>query len=74
MKKFFLLASVFFCIISCSKVTTFTIEATYSDYRDVKGKLYPFKTHQSFGPQSFDLEIKSVEINTKISPDTFNVE
>ena len=53
---------------------TFTIEATYSDYRDVKGKLYPFKTHQSFGPQSFDLEIKSVEINTKISPDTFNVE
>jgi hypothetical protein len=53
---------------------TFTIESTYDDYRDVKGKLYPFKIHQSFGPQAFDLDVKSVEVNTKISPDIFSVE
>ncbi len=53
---------------------SFTIESTYDDYREVNGMLYPFKIRQSFGPQAFDLEVKSVEINTKIPADTFSVE
>jgi zinc protease len=49
-----------------------TISTVYSDYQDVKGGLkYPFKMKQSFGPQAFTINIKSIELNTDVSDDTF---
>ena len=50
MKKFFLLASVFFCIISCSKVTTFTIEANTDHPENKKVYLIAIGQYNTPGP------------------------
>ena len=50
MKKFFLLASVFFCIIGCSKVTTFTIEATTDHPENKKVYLIAIGQYNTPGP------------------------
>ena len=43
------------------------------DYKEVDGIKYPFKISQSFGPQSIDLTVQSVEINTGLPDDLFEV-
>ena len=43
------------------------------DYREVNGLKYPFKILQSFGPQSIDLTVESVEVNTGLADDLFEV-
>lgn len=46
----------------------------YSDYKEVDGKLYPFKIKQSMGPQSFEMTVSSVKINTGMDDSIFEVE
>ncbi len=52
------------------------IETTtyYSDYKEVDGKLYPYKIKQSMGPQSFEMNVSSIRINTGIDDSIFELE
>ncbi len=53
---------------------SFTQTTDYSDYREVKGLKFPFMITQQMGPQSFELKVDSVEINTGVSDDLFKVD
>jgi zinc protease len=48
-----------------------TVTTTYSDYREIEGVLYPFKSVQSLGPQVLEMETKSIEINSGINDSVF---
>ncbi len=50
---------------------SFTIVSLFSDYKVVNGINYAHKIKQSFGPQTLDMEVKSVEQNTKLGDDIF---
>ncbi|MEJ5351007.1 MAG: insulinase family protein [Melioribacteraceae bacterium] len=60
-----------------SNVTTpqgsFAQTMDLSDYRDVQGLKYPFKYVQSFGPQSIELNVSSIEVNTNLPDSLFEV-
>jgi len=46
----------------------------YSDYRDVEGLKYPFAIRQTAGPQTIDLKVVSVKINSKLKDELFRVD
>lgn len=48
-----------------------TIVSIFSDYKVVNGINYAHKIKQSFGPQTLDMEVISVEQNTKLGDDVF---
>jgi outer membrane lipoprotein-sorting protein len=48
-----------------------TIE--YSDYKEVSGIKFPHKLKQSFGPQSIEVTVSSIKINTNLSDDIFQI-
>jgi zinc protease len=50
---------------------TMVITSLFSDYKEVNGIKFAHKIAQSFGPQALDMEVLSVEFNTKVSDDTF---
>ncbi len=52
---------------------TFNQTTDMDDYRDVQGVKYPFKMSQSFGPQTIDLTVTSVEVNTGLSDSLFEI-
>lgn len=49
----------------------FTVTGIFSDYKDVNGIKLPYKIIQIFGPQSLDMEVTSIEMNTKLGDDIF---
>jgi len=49
----------------------FVVMGLYSDYKDVNGIKIAHKIKQSFGPQALDMEVTSVEVNTKLGDDVF---
>ena len=51
-----------------------SVETAYDDYRDVNGILFPFEIRQQAGPQTINMEVQSVEIDTNMSDDVFNIE
>ena len=51
----------------------FTVAITFDDYREVEGVKYPFKFNQTVGPQSMDMEVESIEINSGLSDSLFEV-
>lgn len=52
----------------------FVATKTLSDYTEVKGVKFPYMIKQSFGPQTFDMKMESMEVNTKLPNGTFAVE
>ncbi len=49
-------------------------ESVYSDYKKI-GKVYvPYHLNQTVGPNEMDLELKTIEINPKLSNDLFELE
>jgi zinc protease len=49
-----------------------TSTMTYGKYQEVKGGLkYPFEMKQSVAGQNIKYTVKSVELNTDVSDDTF---
>jgi len=50
-----------------------SITTLLSDYREVEGVLFPFKMNQSMGPQSFDVLVKSIEVNKGIDDKIFEL-
>lgn len=49
----------------------FVVMGLYSDYKEVNGIKIAHKIKQSFGPQALDMEVTSVEVNTKLGDDIF---
>jgi predicted Zn-dependent peptidase len=47
------------------------ISSLFSDYKVVSGIKYAHKTVQSFGPQTLDMVVTSIEVNTKLGDDVF---
>ncbi|MGK9476806.1 insulinase family protein [Melioribacter sp. OK-6-Me] len=52
---------------------SFTQTTDMSDYKEVNGVKYPFKYIQSFGPQSIELNVSTIEINTGLPDSLFEV-
>ncbi len=52
---------------------SFTQTLDFGDYRDVQGVKYPFKLTQNVGPNTIDLTVNSIEINTGLKDDLFEV-
>jgi zinc protease len=50
---------------------TFTKINEYSDFRRVDGVMYPFKLKQTTGPQSLEMTVSSIKVNTGIPDSTF---
>jgi hypothetical protein len=51
-----------------------TQSVEYLDYREVDGVKFPHKASISMGPQKMEAEVASIEVNTGVSDDVFNVE
>lgn len=49
-------------------------ETYYSDYKEVDGKLYPFKIKQGVGQQSFEINVSSVKVNTGLEDSIFELD
>lgn len=66
-----------FLIRSVSQISspqgTVTQTTDMDDYRDVQGMKYPFKLSQNFGPQTIDLSVSSIEINTGLNDVLFEI-
>ncbi len=52
---------------------SFTQTTKFGDYREVNGVKYPFKLTQSMGPQSIELKVKSLKVNTGLSDSIFDI-
>jgi hypothetical protein len=50
-----------------------TISTSFSDYSEVKGINFPMSMKQVMGPQSFDITVKSIEINSGIDDSKFAI-
>lgn len=49
----------------------FTVVGLYADYKEVNGIKFAHKIVQIFGPQQLDMDVTSVEVNTKLGDDIF---
>ena len=48
--------------------------STFGDYREIKGVKFPFAIGQQMGPQTIDLQVLSVKVNTKLKDDFFKID
>ena len=51
-----------------------TMVTNFSDYREVNGVMYPFSIKQQVGPQMLDMKVNSIEVNTGLSDNDFQVD
>ena len=51
----------------------FTQSTLLNDYREVEGVKYPFKLSQSVGPQTIELEVISIKVNSGLDDKLFEV-
>ena len=60
-----------------SEITTpqgsFTQTIDLSDYKEVDGYLFPYKLSQTMGPQSINLEVTSIKINSGLPDEMFEI-
>ncbi len=55
--------------LKCKEISTSmqgTVTTFYSNYKPVKGVLFPMSLKQNMGPQSFDIVISSIEVNNGV--------
>lgn len=45
-----------------------------SNYKEVNGVKFPYSIKQSFGPQTFDMKMESMEVNAKLAKGVFSAE
>jgi len=48
-----------------------TVISELSDYKEVNGIMFAHKTKQFFGPQTLDMTVTAIEINTKLGDEVF---
>ena len=53
---------------------SFTQSVEYQDYQPVEGVMFPHKATISMGPQKMEAEVASLEVNTGVSEEVFNIE
>lgn len=51
-----------------------TVTASYGDYREVDGILFPFSIKQQVGPQNLDMKVDGIDINKGVSDDLFKID
>ncbi len=51
-----------------------TQSVEYQDYQEIDGIMFPQKASISMGPQKIEAEVASIEVNTGVSDDAFNVD
>ncbi len=51
-----------------------TISSDIGDYREVDGVMIPFAVKQQVGPQSMDMKVESVKLNSGVSDEVFNID
>ncbi len=51
-----------------------TITSDAGDYREVDGIMIPFDLKQQVGPQSMDMKVESVKLNSGVSDEVFKVD
>ncbi len=51
----------------------FTQTIDFDDYKDMQGVKYPYKIIQNVGPNTIDLTVDSIEVNTGLKDDLFEV-
>ncbi len=47
------------------------ITSLFEDYKEVNGMKFAHKITQSFGPQTLDMEVTSIEVNSKVGDEVF---
>lgn len=47
------------------------MESNFSNFKEVNGIVYPHTIVQSFGPQKIEMNVVSIDINTKLGDDLF---
>ncbi|MEN8191750.1 MAG: insulinase family protein [Bacteroidota bacterium] len=52
---------------------TFTVAIEFDDYREVEGVKYPYKFSQTVGPQSMEMEVESIVVNSGLDDSMFEV-
>ncbi len=50
---------------------TMTVPTGFSDYKEVNGVKFPHKMTQSFGPQNFEFNVSSIQINEGVTEEDF---
>lgn len=50
---------------------TMSVPTGYSNYKEAKGVKFPYTITQSFGPQTIEFEVSSIQINEGVSPGDF---
>jgi predicted Zn-dependent peptidase len=48
--------------------------STFSDYREVNGVKFPFALTQQMGPQTVEMKVPSIKVNSKLKDDLFTIE
>jgi predicted Zn-dependent peptidase len=48
--------------------------STFSDYREVNGVKFPFALTQQMGPQTVEMKVLSIKVNSKLKDDLFTIE
>ncbi len=51
---------------------TMSIPTGFSNYKEVKGVKFPYTISQSFGPQSFEFNVTSIQVNEGVNDADFN--
>lgn len=48
-----------------------TVTSELLDYKEVNGMLYPHKLIQNFGPQTLEMDVKEIKVNSKVKSSEF---
>ena len=51
----------------------FTQTIDLSDYKETDGYMFPYKLSQTMGPQSINLEVTSIKINSGLKDEMFEI-
>lgn len=55
-----------------TQMGTIPVTTSYEDYREVEGLKFPFLIKQQAGPQTVDLKVVLIELNTGVGDDVFS--
>ena len=61
-------------IVQDSPMGSVTQITDFEDYREIDGMKFPFTLKQQVGPQAFDMEIQSIELNQGLADEVFSVD
>jgi predicted Zn-dependent peptidase len=57
-----------------SQQGSFTQTIDFKDYKEVDGIMYPFSISQQMGPQSIELQVDTIEVNSDLNDSLFEIQ